>query len=153
MPDNLKREKLLPLIKQIFWTHCMHSRSPRLGQIEVRRKMALLGYLEIFILEHHWPGDVVRILIENNGSVVEGRRRDDGRNWMWRPADVKGSSRKLMMSMVMLLVLVMLLMRHMMCRLVIPQFFARTSWYCGFRCCWSLSYPHLKWTPPYEAVC
>jgi len=41
----------------------------------------LINYLEIFILEHY-SGDVVGVLIENNGGVVEGRRRDDGGNGM-----------------------------------------------------------------------
>ena len=36
-------------------------------------------YLKIFILEHY-SRDMVRVVIENDGSVVEGRRRDNGRD-------------------------------------------------------------------------
>lgn len=115
-------------------------------------------YLEIFILEHY-SGDVEGVLIENNGGVVEGRRRDDGGNGMWRPADVEGSGRHLMMWMLMLLLLMMMMMfmGHMMWPLVIPHLFARAWYRCwGFPCRRSLSsYPHLQWicTPPrYRAV-
>jgi hypothetical protein len=79
-------------------------------------------YLEIFILEHY-SGDVEGVLIENNGGVVEGRRRDDGGNGMRRPADVEGCGRHLMMCMLMLLM--MMFMGHMMWPLVIPHLFTR----------------------------
>lgn len=55
----------------------------KLKEKKNKRKMGLVDYyyLEIFILEHY-SGDVVGVLIENNGGVVEGRRRDDGGNGM-----------------------------------------------------------------------
>ena len=47
------------------------------------KKWDLSGdYLEVFVLEHY-SRDMVRVVvIENDGSVVEGRGRDNGRDGM-----------------------------------------------------------------------
>lgn len=56
--------------------------------------LGFVKYLEIFILEHD---SRVRVLVKNDGGVMERRWRDDGGNGMWRTADVESCSNLLMM--------------------------------------------------------
>lgn len=77
-------------------------------------KVSRIWYLEMFVLEHYRSGDMVGVLIENDGGgVVERRRRDDGGYGVRRPTDVEAGCRRnllLMMCMAMLLMLLLLML-------------------------------------------
>lgn len=115
------------------------------------KKWKLSGdYLKIFILEHY-SRDMVRVVIENDGSMVEGRWRNNGGDGMWWPTDMKSWVWNLMMNMLLMLLLLMM-MNYMLCSLSFMHFFTWTWCLHYFPCCWSLSHSNLHFPPSYSTV-